>query len=179
MILQSSRWAPVHRAKTSKTLYGAVNFFNFYLELFKNKFKNLIRTSKFKFSFQGLILCQLLMTLHQMQAGKFVWFCRIQRYKIMLNVSNINLDLKTLCDLFTLNLNITNQIAFAMIDLFALIHSISSQIGFRQWVTELYKVDLDSDSEWPNCTKSTWIQTVSDRIALSWLGFRKWVIYLH
>jgi len=29
-------------------------FFSFYLEMHKNKFKNLIRTSKFKFSFQGL-----------------------------------------------------------------------------------------------------------------------------
>jgi hypothetical protein len=28
-------------------------FFNFYLELYKNKFKNLIQTSKFKFSFQA------------------------------------------------------------------------------------------------------------------------------
>jgi hypothetical protein len=27
------------------------------MELYKNKFKNFIRTSKFKFSFQGLILC--------------------------------------------------------------------------------------------------------------------------
>jgi hypothetical protein len=33
--------------KTSK-------FYSFYLELYKNKFKNLIRTSKFKFSFGGL-----------------------------------------------------------------------------------------------------------------------------
>jgi hypothetical protein len=29
-------------------------FFSFYLDIYKNKFKNLIHTSKFKFSFQGL-----------------------------------------------------------------------------------------------------------------------------
>ena len=40
--------------ETSKTLFGPVNFFSFYLELYKNKFKNLIRTSKLKFSFRGL-----------------------------------------------------------------------------------------------------------------------------
>ena len=34
-----------------------VYFFSFYfaLPVYKNKFKNLIRTSKFKFSFQGLL----------------------------------------------------------------------------------------------------------------------------
>ena len=32
------------------------NFFSFYLELDKNKFRNLIRTSKFKFSFWGLYI---------------------------------------------------------------------------------------------------------------------------
>ena len=31
------------------------NFFSFYLELYKNKFKNLISTSKFKLSFRGLL----------------------------------------------------------------------------------------------------------------------------
>ena len=30
-------------------------FFRFHLELYKNKFKNLIRTSKFEFSFRGLL----------------------------------------------------------------------------------------------------------------------------
>jgi hypothetical protein len=38
-------------AKTSKTFFGPVKIFRFYLELYKNKFKNLIRTSTFKFSF--------------------------------------------------------------------------------------------------------------------------------
>ena len=42
---QSSWWAPILWPKTSKTLFGPVNF-----KLYKNKFKNLIRTSKFKFS---------------------------------------------------------------------------------------------------------------------------------
>ena len=32
-------------------------FFSFYLELYKNKFKNLIWTSKFKSSFGGLPFC--------------------------------------------------------------------------------------------------------------------------
>ena len=32
------------------------NFFGFLKELYKNKFKNLIRTSKFKLSFRGLDL---------------------------------------------------------------------------------------------------------------------------
>ena len=52
---QSSCWAPVLRPKTSKTLFGPVNFSLFYLELYKNKFKNLIRTSKLKCSFRGLL----------------------------------------------------------------------------------------------------------------------------
>ena len=34
-----------------KTLFGPVNF-QFYLELYENKFKNLIPTSKFKFHFE-------------------------------------------------------------------------------------------------------------------------------
>ena len=50
---QSSRWAPVLRPKTSK-LCSNHRFFSFYLELYKYKFKNLIRTSKLKFSFRGL-----------------------------------------------------------------------------------------------------------------------------
>jgi hypothetical protein len=42
---------------TSKTLFRPVNFSVFFIkELFENKFKNLIQTSKFKFSFQGLQL---------------------------------------------------------------------------------------------------------------------------
>ena len=41
-INRSSRWAPVLRPKTSKTLYGPVNFFIFYSELYRNKFKNFI-----------------------------------------------------------------------------------------------------------------------------------------
>jgi hypothetical protein len=57
---QSSRWAPVLRPKTSKTLFRPVNvvqtstFFSFYLELYTNKLKNLIRTSNCKFSIRGL-----------------------------------------------------------------------------------------------------------------------------
>jgi len=51
---QSSWWALVLWPKTSKTLFGQVNYSCFYLELYKNNFKNLIRTSKFKFSFRGL-----------------------------------------------------------------------------------------------------------------------------
>ena len=50
----SSWWALVLRLKTSKTLFGLVKIFSFYLELYKDKFKYLIRTSKFKFSFRGL-----------------------------------------------------------------------------------------------------------------------------
>ena len=50
--LQSSWWTQVLQPKTSK-------FFNFYLEIYKNKFKNLIPTSKFKFSFRGLPLSHL------------------------------------------------------------------------------------------------------------------------
>ena len=33
-----------------------VNVLSFYLELYKNKFKNLSQTSKFKFSFRGLLV---------------------------------------------------------------------------------------------------------------------------
>ena len=54
---QSSQWAPAIRPKTS-------NFFSFYLELdvYTNKFKNLIWTSKLKFSFRGLFLIQTMKT---------------------------------------------------------------------------------------------------------------------
>ena len=55
-LLQSSRWALVFRPKTSKTLFGSVHFSAFIWELYKNKFKNLIRTCKLKFSFRGLLL---------------------------------------------------------------------------------------------------------------------------
>ena len=55
-VLQFSRWALVLQPKTSKISFGPVNFFTFYLELYKNKFKNLIWTNKFKFSFGGLVL---------------------------------------------------------------------------------------------------------------------------
>ena len=37
-----------------KNLIRTSKFFSFYLELYKDKFKNLIGTSKFKFSFWGL-----------------------------------------------------------------------------------------------------------------------------
>jgi hypothetical protein len=77
LIDQSSRWVPVLQHKTSKTLFGPVifslfyfelnknkfknlirtsKFFSFYFELYQNKFKNLIQTSKFKFSFWGLLI---------------------------------------------------------------------------------------------------------------------------
>ena len=53
ILYQSSRWALVLRPKTSKTLFGPVHFScSFYLELHKNKFKNLNQISKFKFSFR-------------------------------------------------------------------------------------------------------------------------------
>jgi hypothetical protein len=52
-VLTMSTGAPVQHqlnfVRTSKS-------FNCYLELYKNKFKNLTRTSKFKFSFEGLTL---------------------------------------------------------------------------------------------------------------------------
>ena len=48
--VQSSRWAPVLRPKTSKTVFITVHF-----SVYENKFKNLIRTSKFKFSIRGLL----------------------------------------------------------------------------------------------------------------------------
>ena len=54
--LQFLRWAAVLRPKTNKTLFRPVNFSVLYLELYKNKFKNLIRISKLKFSFGGLYL---------------------------------------------------------------------------------------------------------------------------
>ena len=49
------RWASVLRPKTSKSLFRPVNIFSFYLlELYKNKCRNLIQTSKFKYSFRGV-----------------------------------------------------------------------------------------------------------------------------
>ena len=51
IIQQCSRWAPVLRHKTNKTLFGPVNFFSFDLKLLKIT-SNLIWTSKFKFSFE-------------------------------------------------------------------------------------------------------------------------------
>ena len=52
-VLMMSTGAPAQHqlnfVRTSKS-------FNCYLELYKNKFKNLTRTSKFKFSFEGLTL---------------------------------------------------------------------------------------------------------------------------
>jgi hypothetical protein len=44
----------VLRPKTSKILFRPVIIFSFYLELCKNKCRNLIQTSKFKGSFRGL-----------------------------------------------------------------------------------------------------------------------------
>ena len=51
---QSSGWEPVLWPNTSKTLFRLVNLFGFYLELYRQKFKNFIWTSKFKCSFPGL-----------------------------------------------------------------------------------------------------------------------------
>ena len=55
-VLQSSQWALVLWSKTNKTLFGPVIFSVFFKELYKNKLKNLIWTSKFKCSFWGLVL---------------------------------------------------------------------------------------------------------------------------
>ena len=55
LVLQSSWWAPVLRPKTRKNLFGPVYIFQFLFKICKNEFKNLIRTSKFKFSFRGLV----------------------------------------------------------------------------------------------------------------------------
>jgi hypothetical protein len=41
--------------KTSKDLFGPVNFSVFFKNYIKIKFKDLIWTSKFKFSFRGLV----------------------------------------------------------------------------------------------------------------------------
>jgi hypothetical protein len=41
-------------AQDQQNFVWTSKFFSFYLELYKNKFKNFIRTSKFKFSFRGL-----------------------------------------------------------------------------------------------------------------------------
>ena len=54
LYVQSTPWAPVLRPKPGKSLFGAVNFSIFFKELYKNKLKNLIQSSKFKFSFWGL-----------------------------------------------------------------------------------------------------------------------------
>jgi uncharacterized membrane protein len=73
--LQSSRRAPVFHPKTSKTLFGPVFIFIFYLELYKNKFKNLIRTCKFKFSLRGLCTCYKQFFLSTYRCILFVLFC--------------------------------------------------------------------------------------------------------
>jgi len=41
-------------AQDQQNFVWTSRLFSFYLELYKNKFKNLNRTSKFKFSFHGL-----------------------------------------------------------------------------------------------------------------------------
>jgi hypothetical protein len=41
-------------AQDQNFFFRTSKYFSFYLELYKNKFKNLILTSKFKFSFRGL-----------------------------------------------------------------------------------------------------------------------------
>ena len=41
-------------AQDQNFFFPTSKYFSFYLELYKNKFKNLILTSKFKFSFRGL-----------------------------------------------------------------------------------------------------------------------------
>jgi len=54
-------YKPVFMMSTGSPAQDQLNFvqtskfFSFYLELYKNKFKNLIQTSKFKFSFRGLL----------------------------------------------------------------------------------------------------------------------------
>ena len=47
------------RVQDQQNCVRTSKFYSFYLELYKNKFKNLIRTSKFKFLFQGLQLTDL------------------------------------------------------------------------------------------------------------------------
>jgi hypothetical protein len=55
-IIQSSRWAPVLRSKTSNTLFGQVNFSVFLKEIYKNKFKDLIWPSKLKYSQKTILI---------------------------------------------------------------------------------------------------------------------------
>ena len=50
---RKNRWAPVLRPKTSKTLFGPVNFSVLFRYIY-NRLNNLIQSSKFKFSFRGL-----------------------------------------------------------------------------------------------------------------------------
>ena len=76
--MQSSQWAPVLRPSTSKTLFGPVVFVNFYSELYKDK---LIRTSKFKFSFEGLGMFLVskgkieIVIWNETKFYLFVWWC--------------------------------------------------------------------------------------------------------
>ena len=74
---------PPAQGKTSKTLFRPVNFSVFYLELYKNKFKNLIWTSKFKFSFQGQITWQL-SPIHNLGTGwTALWESSLFEYSAM------------------------------------------------------------------------------------------------
>jgi hypothetical protein len=43
-------------SQDQKNFVWTSKFFSFYLELYINKLRNLIQTSKFKFSFRGLII---------------------------------------------------------------------------------------------------------------------------
>ena len=68
IIKQSLQWVQVFRPKISK-------FFSFYLELYKIKFKNLIRTGKLKFSFRGLKVFGL--TTGSLEDGRVISICSI------------------------------------------------------------------------------------------------------
>jgi hypothetical protein len=78
-LYQSSWWAPVLWPKTSKTLFVPVKKC-FFKEPYKNKFKNLIRTSKFKFSFRGL---------HTLIPYNLVYIHIIQGILILIKLSEI------------------------------------------------------------------------------------------
>ena len=78
----SSRWAPVLRPKTSKTFVQTSKFFSFYLDIYKNKFKNLIWTSKFNFSFRGLFT----MVSHIQKCILINWIFFITQYQEKLEI---------------------------------------------------------------------------------------------
>jgi hypothetical protein len=88
-VMLSSRWALVLRPKKSKTLFKPVNVSVLIWNYLKKNFKNLILTSKYKFSFRGLVMV-FNATFNNIWVISFYWWKKTEYLKKITDLSQVN-----------------------------------------------------------------------------------------